>query len=206
MDELVSKSVLMLTPKQVAVELDNVLNDEDVQKNLGEQKLVECQGQRCTWSEMYERLEDSGIPCSVVNTDLRRRNFALPRKTKGDAGTIMLFDWGIGCLAHPFSTLHHLRNTKKVTDAHVESYLLLWTRFILELSELKKIEKLATWVSNGVSAVQAWKEAQVCEHAAELSIVPVGRANRDTLLRVSARYIDSLRKATQTYVKQYQQA
>ena len=70
MDEAIAKSPVMLPPRQVAKELEKMLKDEEVQRYLGEDKLKEYEAQYGTWVEMCKRLEDAGIPCSVVNTGL----------------------------------------------------------------------------------------------------------------------------------------
>ena len=193
-EEEIKRSVM--TPMGVAKELEEVLNDEEMRKHMREGVLVACQAQYTTWVEMCSRLENSGVPCSVVNTDLRARNFARARKT----GESIIFDWGIGCITHPFSNLHQLRDVKGVTEAHVESYLSLWTRYVPDMKELKRMERLCRWFSHGLRAVQACREARVCECEIELAVSPVGRTDRDRLFRMSALHLERMKDTTQDNV------
>ena len=111
MDEAIAKSPVMLPPRRVAKELEKMLKDQEVQRHVGEDKLKEYEAQYGTWLEMCERLEDAGIPCSVVNVDLCMHNYARARKKRSGCETLF-FDWGFACVAHPFSNLRQLRDVK----------------------------------------------------------------------------------------------
>eukprot|EP00172_Hildenbrandia_rubra_P003190 Plantae.Rhodophyta-Hildenbrandia_rubra.ctg4800.p1 GENE.Plantae.Rhodophyta-Hildenbrandia_rubra.ctg4800~~Plantae.Rhodophyta-Hildenbrandia_rubra.ctg4800.p1 ORF type:complete len:485 (-),score=57.80 Plantae.Rhodophyta-Hildenbrandia_rubra.ctg4800:1388-2842(-) len=190
----------ILTPRVIAVCLDDVLNNSEVQSYMSSEEIAECQALKSTWVDMCARLEDAGVPCSIVHGDLRKKNFARSRKKGGEA---LFFDWGLACFSHPFFQLRQLRSVSKVTEAHVESYLGLWTRFVPDMNKLKNIETLAHWVHNALKAVNFCRRGSVTESETQMKILRGYTHDRADFFRSASQCLRRLADATPTYTKQF---
>lgn len=83
----------MLTPRKLAMRLESILDDTEVQSILSPEDLAEFRRQSKASLEMCDRLENTGVPCSFVHGDLYGGNCAASNSKPGD---YFLFDWYYG--------------------------------------------------------------------------------------------------------------
>lgn len=190
----------MLTPRKIAAQLDEVLRGSLLEGHATSEELAEWNAQVPIWTEMCERLEDAGIPCSIAHRDLRKVNFA---RSKEEGGARIFFDWGQGCVTHPFVHLCQLRNVKGVTENHVESYLELWKGFVPDMEKLKKIETLAFWVNDGLRVVEYCRRACITEPNVQMQLVRSRFYAQDVFLQSACFCLRKLADAVPIYVNRF---
>lgn len=152
----------LLKPKFIASRLDMLLDDPEIQVLLDNDELHVMRAQLPIWKEICDRLEDSGIPCSLIHGDLHSTNFAV---CKGRRDEYMIFDWYRGSISHPFIQLHQLQYVKGVTEEHIESYLSLWRGYVSSIDKLKRIATLSNIVGHLHHCVYSLEIAKSSETA-----------------------------------------
>ncbi|MBT7912975.1 hypothetical protein HN588_03610 [Candidatus Bathyarchaeota archaeon] len=73
--------------------------------------------------ELWEQLASYGIPCTLANGDMHLGNVAFYE------GRHVFFDWGQGCVTHPFIDMGIFFQEAELDPEFLERYLSFWTSY-----------------------------------------------------------------------------
>jgi len=132
-------------------EIESLLAADPIQLGLEEEQLAPLKALLPRVKEMWQALSAYGVPCTLVQGEFHLGNVAVYNDRH------VFFDWGQGCLSHPFFDVADFSVDEDMGPEFPENYLASWTQYetMDRLKEAWELAKSLSFVRNALVFHQA---------------------------------------------------